>query len=150
MGCRSIAERHRGAGLGFQRPNGGAGLPLLAARIALVVAMVRVPAPAGSSCGSLSGSERAATLEPDCSPRSSRPGIPETVSTVRDPPPQRSASFDPPRPPVDHIMRGVFTHPGSKLAVPTLPGERPVGPNSDIVADANLKVRWPIATTVLS
>src|SRR6516164_4046085 len=29
-------------------------------------------------------------------------------------PPQRSASFDPPATPMDHIMRGVFTQPGSR------------------------------------
>jgi len=29
--------------------------------------------------------------------------------TVREPSPQRSASLDPPQPPMDHIMPGVFT-----------------------------------------
>src|SRR6516162_533174 len=53
------------------------------------------------------------SLEPDCSRRPSRPDIRETAPTVREPPPQRSASLAPPKPPMDHIMPGVFTQPGS-------------------------------------
>src|SRR6516164_4758602 len=36
------------------------------------------------------------SLEPDCSRRPSRPDIRETAPTVREPPPQRSASLAPP------------------------------------------------------
>src|SRR5208282_2120727 len=39
--------------------------------------------------------QRRQSLEPDCPPRSSLPGIPETACSAPDPPPQRSASSDP-------------------------------------------------------
>jgi hypothetical protein len=53
------------------------------------------------------------SLEPDCSRRPSRPGIQETASTVRDRPLNEALHPIPRKPQSNHIMRGVFTHPGS-------------------------------------